>query len=80
MKAALILLENSISGSPSKIPFLALGGADAGTNETHEMMLRMQEDKLMADLETVLGIDGLSHMGDFMAIIEREKRHQDTRV
>ena len=45
-----------------------------------DTMAKYEEDKLMADLETVLGIDGLSHLGDFMAIIEREKRHQDTRV
>ena len=67
VESALSVLENSINGSPSKIPVIALGD---GNKDTHEMMLRMQEDKLMADIEIILGVDGLSYLSEFMELLQ----------
>ena len=61
---ALALLEDSINGSPAKIPVMA-----AANKEAHGDLLRRQEDRLLSDLEAVLGGGGLAHLEDLIALL-----------
>ena len=65
---ALQLLEASLLDSPAKIPEMV--AVNTAVSETQEEMLRLQEDRLLEDLEALLGSEGLTYLDDLCALFE----------
>ena len=72
---ALQLLEASLEGSPAKISTIVSDARDKSgiVPDTQEEMLRLQEDRLLEGIESLLGSEGLEYLDDLCALLEQSE-------